>query len=85
MILTQSSQCTCIDRSVLTCTPPHPTPSQDDVLTADLDNSDFYGYGYSREAMTCITSVDGMTEECILSSPGAGFDGSIEAWYVRVG
>jgi len=53
----------------------------DDVLTADLDNSDFYGYGYSREAMTCITSVDGMTEECILSSPGAGFDGSIEAWY----
>ena len=34
--------------------------------------------------MTCITSVDGMTEECILSSPGAGFDGSVEAWYVRV-
>jgi len=54
---------------------------KDQILEEDLAASDYYGYGYSQEAMTCLTSIDGFTEECILSSPGTGEEGSIESWY----
>ena len=48
---------------------------KDKMLNDDLVASDWYGYGYGNsrydamEAMTCLTSVDAMAEECILSSP----------------
>jgi hypothetical protein len=57
------------------------SPEKDSILEEDLVASDYYGYGYSQEAMTCLTSIDGFTEECILSSPGSGEEGSIESWY----
>merc|ERR550537_1212189 len=59
---------------------------KDKLLNDDLAASNYYGYGYSEydavETLTCLTSVDSMTEECILSSPGSGGEeDSIESWY----